>query len=311
MPIYIESPTSIYQGAEAAEKLAQKNDSRFVSDDGIVKVDDARWQVAQEYERATWLVHGINNTDDRADQHRDGFNSYVDLPQDLGRALELGCGVFTITNTILAGGRIAQHVTLVDPLAEAYKNHPHCTYREGYIQSVPVTIESVAIEQLELWPTQLFDTVIMVNVLSHCRDGQLVLDIARRAVAPGGVIVFQETVHDFDPFDVWDAGHPLRPTQAFLDAFMSQFEGVYRGSDNYFVGREAAETIVTQKPVILIEHEPAFKDEIRATEDEHIQSVHEIEKEFETQQRKQLDAMIKAEFPQSAKKPSRKSKGGK
>lgn len=293
MPIFIESPTKIYQGAEAAEKLAQKNDSRFVSENGIVRVDDARWQVAQEYERATWLVHGINNTDDRADQHRDGFNQYHDLPQDLGHVLELGCGVFTITNTILEGGRTAQSITLVDPLAEAYKNHPHCTYREGSIQGVPVTIESIAIEQLELTPDQIFDTVIMVNVLSHCRDGQLVLDIARRAVAPGGVIVFQETVHDFDPFDVWDAGHPLRPTQAFLDAFMSEFKGVYRGSNNYFVGRKAVDIVATMQPVILIEHEPTFKP---------LPETHTV-----TGNKADMPPASIPEPP--AKKPARKSKG--
>ena len=305
MPLFIESPSKIYQGAEAAEKLQTTNDSRFVSDDGIIRVDDTRWQVAQEYERVTWLVHGINITDDRADQHRDGFNQYHDLPQDLGHVLELGCGVFTITNTILAGGRTAQSITLVDPLADAYKNHPHCTYRDGNIQGTPVTIEGVAIEQLDLTPTQLFDTVIMVNVLSHCRDARLVLDIAARAVAPGGVIVFQETVHDFDPFDVWDAGHPLRFKQPFLDAFMSRFEAVYKGDENYFVGRKpslqqyapAGYSKFTGKVVECIGDPPLHTEEISPG----VEITHVVSEEKDN-----IPAPAKQE-----KKPARKSKGSK
>lgn len=279
MPLFIASPTEIYQGQDAIDKLAQTNDSRFVSADGIIQVDLDRWQQAQAYERATWMETGLSMTDDRADHHRAAFNGYAALPADLGRVLELGCGVFTITNTILQAGHTAQHITLVDPLIDAYKGHPYCTYRDGTMQGVEVTVYSEPIEGIFFG--QQYNTVIMVNVLSHCRDARVVLDLALRAVAPGGILVFQETVHNFDPLDVWDAGHPLRPTQSFLDAFTSQLEAVYKGDDNYFVGRK---TGVSAKPpalVKLLEHEPTFKE-----------------------------PMLEPEPPAPAKKkPARKSKG--
>jgi len=309
MPLFIASPTDISQGDDAARRLETTNDVRFVSADGIIAVDEARWRVAQEYERRTWLEQGIHLTENRSEEHRAGFNAYADLPDDLGSVLELGCGVFTVVLDMLNAGKTARAITLVDPLADVYRQqHPHCAYKDGRLAGVDVSVIAQPVEEATF---RAFDTVTMVNALSHCRNAQQVLDTALAALKYGGLLVFQETVHNFDPAQVYDAGHPLRPSQAYVDAFLAQFAEVYRGVDNYFVGRlgEAVAQAASAVRHAIPSDEPPVEAEPVETIDDGMADI-----ETELAEGSDLDEIIHtppADEPEMppAPKPKRKRRG--
>lgn len=252
MPIFVQSPTEVIQGEEAARLLAEKNDLRFATADGVVSVDDARWQEAQRFERDMWIRVNPNRTELNEADNLAGFNGYAALPADLGNVLELGCGPFTVLRSILAAGHTANHATLVDPLADDFRtSHAHCTYKEGHVSGVPVTLFPLAAEDVELHQT--FDTVILVNTLSHCRDAQAVLTLAFNALKPGGLVVFQEYASAYKPDEIWDAAHPLKVTQEYLDRFVARFDEVYRNG-SYFIGRKPeGEYVEMEAPVEVVE----------------------------------------------------------
>src|SRR3989338_5844777 len=90
---------------------------------GINQVSHARWQRAQEAESSLWA--GYFGDADRNDEHREHFGDYQAvrdaLPTHrLGRMMELGCGPYTQTKTLLNAlgkenwGSIDE-VTLADP----------------------------------------------------------------------------------------------------------------------------------------------------------------------------------------------------
>ena len=65
--------------------------------------------------------------------------------------LEIGCGPYTQTQSILRAASTTLSITLVDPLARLYMERTKgCTYREQRLQGRPVRVLSVAAESLEL-----------------------------------------------------------------------------------------------------------------------------------------------------------------
>lgn len=234
MSIFVASPIEVYHDNEADERLRTINDTRFASEFGILAVDDARWQAAQQYERDTWLVYNVNATSDRNEAHRDGFDGYAVLGEHLGHVIELGCGPFTNLRYILPT-RKALSITLLDPLAGDYQaNHPHCTYRTGELCGYPAYYVNFTIEAVNT--NRKFDTVVMVNVLSHCYDARKVLDKICTLLKPGGVLVFNEGAATTNPQTFYDVGHPLQVSEVVIDAFLAEFEPMYRNGA-YFIGR--------------------------------------------------------------------------
>lgn len=235
--IFVASPVDVYYDEAAAARLQATNDSRYVTPRGILTIDTARWQQAQQYERATWLTYNLETTTDRNETHQDGFGGYAVLPDDLGDYVELGCGPFTNTRLIVPERSITS-LTLLDPLALDYRReHPHCAYRDGTLAGHPVTVVTSAIET---WQTnQHFDVVVMTNVLPHCFDAAAVFATIRRILKPGGWLVFHEAPRAIAPLDIYDVGHPLIVTAAVLDEFLGLFEPVYQ-QGNYFIGRKPA-----------------------------------------------------------------------
>lgn len=246
MPNYkfVASPVNVLEGDMAKEAITNTNDTRFHDPmKGIVKVDRQRWEQAQAYERATWLEHNLGAMGDRNDEHMRGFADYAALPKDMGDVLELGCGVFTNVRTLLEHGWTAKSITLVDPLLGDYVDkHPNCWYANRSNIPCVLSLAGVSVEQFgdERPADVLWDTVILINVLSHCYDAAQVLGVVVSALKPGGVLVFHEAVNDVDPQTHYDVGHPLQVKQVVIDDFLAQFELVYRGEKNYFIGRKAA-----------------------------------------------------------------------
>ena len=233
-PIFVKSPIDVVEYDKALARLELTNDTRFETADGVLMVDAERWQVAQDYERYSWLTHNINLRSNNNEFHAEQFNGYADLPAVLGKVVELGCGVFTNLRLILPE-RKATSVHLVDPLAQDYQRaHPHCTYADGTLVGHKATVISKPIEE---WKTTLkFDTLVMINVLPHCRDALVVLDFIRKHMKVGGLVVLGEAPREHPAALHYDAGHPIALKAHILNAFLGEFEEVYR-KGYYFIGR--------------------------------------------------------------------------
>jgi len=255
LPVFVASPTEVYHGDVAREMLSQTNDNRFHTDaDGIVKVDLQRWEQAQSYERKTWMEYNLEATEDRNTAHAQHFGNYEVLPKNLGDVLEIGCGPFTNIYNILQSGHEANSITLVDPLLNQYQAHPHKNYNRF---NVPKTYVPSAFEDADVGSAQ-YDTVLLINVLPHCRDAKSVLDKAQAALRPGGCLVFAEFPASAKPTEVYDVGHPIAPTAAFLAVFLQGFEEVYR-KGWYFIGRKYAEPTSDPKTFNYVEDQPGFR----------------------------------------------------
>jgi SAM-dependent methyltransferase len=233
-PIFITSPINVLHGDAAQVALKTTNDAAYYeAGKGVLQVPLERWQQAQQYERETWLTYGLSTTEDRNTEHAECFGGYAALPAKLGKVIELGCGAFTNLRHILPG-REAISITLLDPLADAYQaNHPHCTYINGKLNGQYVRVIQGTIEGYDT--RDKFNTIVMVNVLSHCRDVESVFGWIKSHIKKGGHLVFSEPVRDIDPEQHFDVGHPLSYNQGVIDGFLKDFTPVHQNGA-YFIG---------------------------------------------------------------------------
>lgn len=236
-PIFITSPVSVLTGDAARAALETTNDSAYMTPGkGVLSVPFERWQRAQQYERETWLTYGINETDSRNYEFAALLDGYKALPKKLGHVIELGCGPFTNWR-IIQQGHVANEVILLDPLADDYQSqHPNCAYRlGGEIDNVyyPVRWVNSTIENYDR--SETFDTVVIINVLSHCQDVNKVFDWINTHLKKGGYLVFGEPARDIDVMQVFDVGHPLSYNQSVIDDFLAAYRAKHR-HENYFIG---------------------------------------------------------------------------
>lgn len=236
MPTWVGSPEEVLTGSKAALKLKQTNDSQYYTEElGVVKVDIHRWIQAQQYECRGWTKCWSDNRSDRNAEHAFGFKNYESLPQHLGQVLEIGCGPFTQTQTILEF-KTADHITLLDPLIDYYLGLTHCPYKHGHLKSIPVHMIARMAECLEI--TEGFDTVVCINVLEHVMDAIQVLHNLYQALRSGGCVVLGERSFDaFNPLDSYDVGHPIAIRSTLFESFYARFEFVFVNG-KYFIGRK-------------------------------------------------------------------------
>ncbi len=235
--IWVGAPNDLREGTAARKALAQINDMKYWDDEvGIIEVDPIRWQEAQAYEAAGWVQHWQGATDDRNGEHKRGFNNYRDLPKNLGDLLEVGCGPFTQTRTILKD-RIAKSITLLDPLLLQYANCvQNCTYKNGQLDGQEAKRVNARVEDMEF--SDEFDTIICINVLEHVLNARKVLNNITEALRPGGLAVLGErTYDDLDISKLYDVGHPIRVKSKVIKEWANDYEEVYRNGD-YFIGRK-------------------------------------------------------------------------
>jgi SAM-dependent methyltransferase len=231
-PIWVGSPIDVRNGETALEALITNNDQKYWKEDvGIVQVDEQRWNQAQQYEADTWMKYQLDSSSDRHNEHAILFDSYRVLPNNLGDLLEIGCGPFTQTSTIIQG-RIAKSITLLDPLLEQYKQHPHCSYSK--LLPTP-TLLAIRGEDLDL--VKQFDTIICINVLEHVQDANRVLANIRRAMKPGAIVIMGErTYDDLDVSIAYDIGHPVRIKSTVLNDFKKDMVVLF-ANDDYFIAK--------------------------------------------------------------------------
>ena len=209
---------------------------------GIVSITHSRWRAAQSVESSVW--HEFQGNEDRNEQHSSWFGHYQTVDgRGLGRLLEIGSGPFTQTKTVLekissrGGDSRIESITLADPLMLYYHLHvPSCSYKDGSLMGHPT--QFIAAGGEELYLRDVFDTVIMINVLEHCHDALRVLQNLHESVRPGGgLLIFSERWYDFKwskyekeqhPIPFWDIMHPINIKRAVVEALLSQYEPLYR-----------------------------------------------------------------------------------
>lgn len=233
MKFFVDKEINQFTGDDAERRLKETNDLCFyLEGDGIIKVDIKRWQEAQYYEKKTWLTRCISDKDDRNHQHKLEFENYDFLKKcnilypDI---IELGCGPFT--NIRLISQEInAKSLTLLDPLLMDYLHHPNCTYKDGKLNGLEVELINSSIEKYTF--EKKYDIVIMMNVLEHCFDIDLIFEKIQSIMKPESLFIFHdcsiknEYINDIAN-NFYDSGHPIRLSDKKLEEYLSNFEKVF------------------------------------------------------------------------------------
>jgi len=246
MSIWINSPSNILEGNQADEMLRQINDKAYWNNEtGAIEVSKERWEQAQKFERDGWFNEWAGACSDRNHEHSTIFNNYKDLPNGLGMMLEIGCGLFTQTSTILQG-RTANTIFLQDPLIHQYLIHPHCNYKAesgttGTLCGFPAVFIGGMAENCII--KNLISTAICINVIEHVMSAQKVLDVLFDSLKTGGLIVFGERTYDtgYDPDKHYDIGHPVRIKSSVILNFKKRFTVLHDYSNEqrqYFIGQK-------------------------------------------------------------------------
>jgi len=290
-PLFIDADINVFEGQDASQRLLQKNDLRFfAANSGVVQVDSGRWQEAQRYERKTWMRRARFAVDDRNLLHKRRFNGYQAIRNmSFDRGIELGCGPFTNMRYVLESCRVGE-IHLLDPLIKDYLRLPSCRYRNGRLGGISlrpslsgllawrhpfqqiqhvrnafrigakgraVIIHDDPIEGFR--PQDNFDLVVLINVIEHCRDVEIVFDKVSSMLSPGGVLIFHDKFLEASLLkdivsSLYDAGHPLRIDMRIAERYLSKFDVLSRAEFHRyadFAGSKIAETalyFVGKKP---------------------------------------------------------------
>jgi len=255
---FVDENRNVYLGRNAAAKLKVKNDTLFLRQgQGVMEVDTLRWKEAQRYERRTWMEGGgLYAREDRNSEHERQFENYRAIRGCyFGNVIEIGCGPFTNMVRILRHIR-CKKVTLLDPLAKDYLSHPHCVYKRKRLGRWFGKKVNLIAEPVENFSTdQMFNLVVMINVLEHCFSVSNVFKRILSIMPPNGLLVFHSKLvpaSEVDDFfqNIYDAGHPIRVTENVILDFLSKnydelfrkcvpvSTPAYRFDSIYFIGRK-------------------------------------------------------------------------
>jgi SAM-dependent methyltransferase len=261
-PFFIDKNIHVFTGDQAREALQKESDSKYLCKGrGVVKVAAERWQKAQECEKNHWLRMGIKSANDRNDYHSIQFSNYNAIKnRTFHSMLEIGCGPFT-NSRIIAGLCNVSQCSLLDPLILEYLHHPFCSYSKKYLFSeyipflgkavrkiLPFTypvylrmlsrkikikeLLSIAAETISI--ENAYDLVIMINVIEHCYDIELVFQKILQIMRAGALFVFEDKYYEHEQIRLavensYDAAHPLRVDRKVIDDFLRKnFEVMYK-----------------------------------------------------------------------------------
>jgi hypothetical protein len=206
------------------------------------------------------MIRGIGSLQDRNNFHAASFDHYKVLCNiQFKNVIELGCGPFTNLRIIGTKCRITQ-CALLDPLIKEYLSHPFCSYDDKYLylesslfgrlfrrifpkihrarqnilrQRIPVS--KILASPIEPMPTdELYDMVILINVLEHCYDISLVFQKVLDIMAEGSMIIFHDKYYEHTEVartarTGYDAAHPLKVDKSLIDEFLNNnFEAIYK-----------------------------------------------------------------------------------
>jgi len=257
---YVDERHQILSGEEAKRHLERVSDSIFLTDSqGIVSIPHDRWLRAQTFERIGWMEKWRASIDDRNVGHYVDFDRYRTLSGlRFNHAIEIGCGPFTNLRLI---GRVCRirECTLLDPLIKDYLEHPHCAYDESalrcevprYLIGAPNSLAVRALRRVhralsvvgggrikihsildtpveEARLPYRCDLIVIVNVLEHCYDVNLVFKSILELAAPGAILVYHDKCYDHRQVEAmvrghyYEAGHPLMVDRMLIEAFLEK-----------------------------------------------------------------------------------------
>lgn len=252
--LYINEEINVSTHTQAEQLLKSNNDLIFYNEEefGIHRVTQERWKKAQIYEKKTWMTNLDINTINWNYEHLERFEKLDSIKGlDFGNhnVIELGCGPFT--NLRLFGDILKpKKITLLDPLINEYLNHPNCTYKNFTLNGIDTQTIHSPIENLDL--SEKFDVVIMINVLEHCFDVDLIFNKIESILSDGGLFIFGDVYFDDVKelaTNIYDAGHPIRLSTNKLEKFINKFEKKFEKryhqlhsqewrNDIYFIGKK-------------------------------------------------------------------------
>jgi len=252
--LFIDHEVNVFQGQNAEIKIKERNDSKYIEDNSVHKVDKIRWMEAQYYERKTWMELCAGCYDDRNHDHFQNFENYAELinhKEKIKNVIELGCGPFTNLRTLYHLLPALEEVHLLDPLLEDYLNHVNCTYKNRNFMWYKTITHNCPIEEYS--DDKKFNLIIMNNVLEHCFDIKIIFNKINEMLDTNGLFVFHDVCYDENSVIDWvdntyDSGHPLKLSDKYLDNFLSNFESLFSKttlpenepgkSYKYFIGKK-------------------------------------------------------------------------
>lgn len=236
MKIFVNKDIEITEGAKASPLIAGKNELQYYEEGvGIRRIDKDRWREAQHYERKTWCdSQSKTMVTDRNEEHLRNFNNYEILNTVLDDGLsviELGCGPYTNLRFILPTiTKRVDSIHLLDPLINDYLlNSPNCTYKNG-LAGHPVITFNTPIEEFE--SDRKYDLVVMINVLDHCFNIDLIFKKISGMLKDNGVLVINERAYVGAELkrsieNIYDAGHPIRISDEYLNSKLKGYRPLY------------------------------------------------------------------------------------
>ena len=208
-------------------------------DAGIVQVSVGTWMkvslseaIHHEIGAGKWGpdVFLLPESNTRFHEFSHAFDNYKQLPQNLGRFIEIGAGLYSQLINLMRcrpDTEISQ-IYFAEPNIFRYLSNPDCTYKNAtLIGGHRVHLLSVLVEELPAY--DFFDTLMVINVLEHVRNGFTFLTSIHKALKPGGILIFSERYFE-DPDQASTAVlgpatlHPVRVKRNVLLHFFRLFD---------------------------------------------------------------------------------------
>lgn len=198
---------------------------------------EERWNIAQKYEKNWWNSkrEGISITfyKNFAKDLKDILTGILEIKKDTS-ILEIGSGASGTITFIDSENKYA-----IDPLEYYYS-----TVKEFTKDRDPRVHYFTAKGEALPFDSEMFDLIIIDNVLDHCSDPEKVIFEMKRVLKSAGVIYFrQNTYHYWGVFVrfimekiIFDKGHPFTFSKTHLKKLFNRFNfTIVRFSHNGYI----------------------------------------------------------------------------
>lgn len=210
----------------------------------VNQVTHERWQQAQRWEESHWIksqqarakfgknyiwrilstfgLVGKYRGDDWNLWWKKQFSDYNFLPANVDNAIEVGCGPYTNIRHIIPTCA-PNHLFLSDPLIKTYVKFKLAFTADAYKNAFCI-LDDHPLEDCP-YRDNLFDLVVMINVLDHVQDAGKCMENLIRITKPGGwLIVGQELTSEADlaalSLDPGLIGHPIKLTGDWFSPYL-------------------------------------------------------------------------------------------